>query len=173
MICHRAQLYLLVYAAMFLYPPDEQTAGASAEGVHNDEHHPHAERGGHDEIFRTRTAQLLKLGTREVFERCAVDCERMVDANAVDVFCDGLHDAVAYKVAVDTEALSEVSEQKLHPTGPEEQGSGESEAGLACVALHKHTGYGDHKSYEAHQKRRIVKRCRLKEVLHQNHQSMP
>ena len=172
MISHRAQLYLLVYAAMSLYPADEQTAGAGAEGVHHYEHHPHAERGGHDEIFWTRAAQLLKFGTREIFERCAVDCERMVDTNTVNVFRDGLHNAVAYKIAMYTEALSEVSEQKLHPTGPEEQGSGESEAGLACVALHEHTGYGDHKSYETHQKRRIVKRCRLEEVLHQNHQCM-
>ena len=82
-------------------------------------------------------------------------------------------ETVAYKIAMYTEALSEVSEKKLHPTCPKEQGSGESEAGLACVALHEHTSYGDYESYEAHQERRIVKRCRLEEVLHENHKSVP
>ena len=127
----------------------------------------------HDEIFWTRAAQLFKFGTREIFKRCAVDCERMVDTNTIDVFRNSLYNAVAYKITVNAEALSEVSEKKLHPTGPEEQGSGESEAGLACVALHEHTGYGDYESYEAHQERRIVKRCWLKKVLHQNHKCVP
>lgn len=172
MIRHRSQLHLFVYSTMPLYPADEQTAGAGAEGVHHYEHHPHAERGGHDEILRSGAAYRLKFGTRELFERCAVDRERMVYANTIDVFRNSLHNAVAYKIAMYTEALSEVSEQKLHPTCPKEQGSGESEAGLACVALHEHTGYGDYESYKAHQERRIVKRCRLKEVLHQNHQCM-
>ena len=97
----------------------------------------------------------------------------MVYADTVDIFGHGLHNAVAHKVAVNAETLRKVSEQKLHPTGPKEQGSGESEAGLTCVAFHEHTSYGDYESYEAHQERRIVKRCRLKEVLHQNHKCVP
>ena len=173
MIRHRSQLHLFVYSAMPLYPADEQTAGAGAEGVHHYEHHPHAERGGHDEILRSRAAYRLKFGTREIFERRSVYSERMVYADTVDIFGHGLHNAVAYKIAMYTEALRKVSEKKLHPTCPKEQGSGESEAGLACVALHEHTGYGDYESYKAHQERRIVKRCRLKEVLHQNHKCVP
>ena len=51
MVCHRAKLHVLLYAAMILYPADEVASCAGAEHIHDDGHYPHSERGWHNEIF--------------------------------------------------------------------------------------------------------------------------
>ena len=51
MVCHRPELHIAVHAAVVLYPADKVAARTCAEDIQHDEHHPHAKRGGHDEIF--------------------------------------------------------------------------------------------------------------------------
>lgn len=49
-------------------------------------------------------------------------------------------------------SCSVVLEEKLHPTGLEQQASDQSEDGLLGVALDKHTRYYYEESYQSHQK---------------------
>ena len=52
MMSHRTKLYMVFHPAMILNPTDEIAARLGAEYIHHQEHHPHAESGWHNEIFR-------------------------------------------------------------------------------------------------------------------------
>ena len=96
----------------------------------------------------------------------------MMHADAIHIFCSSLNHAIAHQVAMHTIALGIISQQELHPAGPEQQGTRHTEHGLFGITLHEYAPDGNHQSHETHGKGRIMQGGRLHGMLHDNHQRM-
>ena len=96
----------------------------------------------------------------------------MMHADTIHIFRGSLYHAIAYQVAMHTIALGIISQQELHPAGPEQQGTRHTEHGLFGITLYEYAPDGNHQSHETHGKGRIMQGGRLHGMLHDNHQRM-
>lgn len=83
MVGHRPQFHTVLQAAMVLHPLDKEAAATGAEDIEENDHHPHAKRRRHDEVFGARATDLLQFGTGEVFKGSAVDGEGVMDRHTM------------------------------------------------------------------------------------------
>ena len=154
----------------FLKPVEGVAAGLAAKEIKDDEHHPEAEGGRHYQIFRPRATQSLEVCSGHILHVDAVDQHLVVHSDAVHIFCRSLHHSGANQVVVYSKTHCEIAEEKLHPSGPEQQASEEPHQSLLHVSLHKYSPDNHCQSHRPHREGTAVHHRYRHCILHDTHQ---